>query len=160
MDKEYEYTIIVDSLEPYFRYCRENGFTLTEKCEQTRTIYRNPNKTMARITINKTLDGHEKKQLDFKEDNLVEGQVLKEVKESQSIDFTDDKAVESILEFLDYKKDNSMTRVRTVYEIEGAKFEIDEYITPKQANVVSVEGNDQKKVDKIFNEITKLDNQK
>lgn len=154
--KEYEYSFKVNNLEPFFQYCRDNGFVMKDKYEQTRTIYRNPNKTMARITIKKYLD-HEKKLLDFKEDNLVEGAVLKELRESLPIEYVDDVAVESILEFLNYKRDNTMLRIRTVYEIENAKFEFDEFISPEVAKVVSVEG-EKELVDKIYNEIKDIPN--
>ena len=111
MSKEYEYTFQVKDLKPYFNFCENNGFKLKSKFKQTRTIYRNPNKTMARITINQENDG-KKKFLDFKEDNLVKGAVLKELNESLPIEFTDDNAVNSILEFLGYTKDNTMERTR------------------------------------------------
>ena len=154
MHKEYEYSFVVNDLTKYFDYCKEHKFKFVDKFEQTRVIYRKPNKTMARITINK-YDNYQKKFLDFKEDNLVEGEVLKELKESLPIEFTDDKAIESILEFLGYVKDNSMKKIRTIYEKKDAKFEFDEYILPKAAKVVAVEGN-KDIVDKIYNEIKKI----
>lgn len=154
MHKEYEYTFKVDDLTKYFDYCTKNDFQLVERFEQIRTIYRKPNKTMARITINK-YENCQKKYLDFKEDHLVEGEVLKELKETLPIEFTDDNAIVSILEFLGYTKDNSMERIRTVYEKQDVKFEFDEYILPEQAKVVAVEGV-KEKVDNVYNEIKKL----
>lgn len=154
MSKEYEYTFQVKDLKPYFNFCENNGFKLKSKFKQTRTIYRNPNKTMARITINQE-NGGKKKFLDFKEDNLVKGAVLKELNESLPIEFTDDNAVNSILDFLGYTKDNTMERTRTVYVGDGVTFEIDEYILPTPAKVVAVEGEKQV-VDKIYQEIKDL----
>ena len=70
---------------------------------------------MARITINKKNE-IVTKQLDFKEDNLFEGQILGERKESLALDYTNDKAVDSILKFLNYTKDNTLIRKRYVYQ--------------------------------------------
>lgn len=154
MNKEYEYSFKVKDLQPFFDYCKQNNFELVDQFEQTRTIYRNNNKTMARLTVNK-YEKESKKFLDFKEDKWVSGEVLKELKESLPIEYRDDKAIDSILEFLEYKKDNSMFRVRTVYQIEGAKFEFDEYILPKPAKVVAIEGK-KDLVDKIYQEVKDL----
>ena len=150
---EYEYSFKVNSFEPIEEYCKKNNYDFVSKSKQTRTIYRNPNKTMARITINEA-DGKITKQLDFKEDNWVEGEVLKELKESQAIGFTDDEAVASILDFLNYKKDNTMIRTRTVYKTVGVKFELDEYSSPYSALVVGIEG-DKDRVDAVFESIKK-----
>ena len=49
--KEYEYSFEVKNLTPFINYCEENNYNLTNKNKQSRTIYRNANKTMARITI-------------------------------------------------------------------------------------------------------------
>ena len=49
--KEYEYSFKVSSLNPYIDYCKKNNFEFVEETNQSRTIYRNSNKTIARITI-------------------------------------------------------------------------------------------------------------
>ena len=54
--KEYEYSFEVKSLQPYIIYCQNNKYTMKDRNEQVRVIYRNTNKTMARITINKNLN--------------------------------------------------------------------------------------------------------
>ena len=103
---EYEYSFKVNNLNPYIEYCKENEYEFVEETNQSRTIYRNTNKTMARITI-KGKNGVTKKLLDFKDDIMTD-EVLIERRESQSIEFTDEEAVESILNFLEYKKDNTL----------------------------------------------------
>lgn len=152
--KEYEYTFKVASLEPFFNYCQKNQFVFVNKFQQTRTIYRNENKTMARLTINENSTGITK-QLDFKEDNLVANAIVKELRESLPLTYESDDSIDSILEFLKYKKDNTLIRNRYIYEKQDVKFEFDEYIQPKQALVVAIEGK-KDVVDSIYNEVKKL----
>lgn len=151
---EYEYSINVPSLEPYINYCKEQGYNFIEESNQTRTLYRKPNGTMARITNNE-VNGVIKKLLDFKEDNWVEGQVLKQHKESLPIEYTNDEAINSILDFLEYKKDNTLIRKRYVFEKGKVKFELDEYTQPYNACVVGIEG-EKVQVDKVYEEIRAL----
>lgn len=152
--KEYEYTFKVASLEPFFEYCQNNEFVFKGKFQQTRIIYRNENKTMARITINEDAKGITK-ELDFKEDNWVADAIVKELRESLPLEYESDKSVFSILEFLKYKKDNTLIRNRYVYENEDVKFELDEYKQPEQSLVVAIEGT-KEIVDKIYNEVKNL----
>lgn len=152
--KEYEYSFKVASLEPFFEYCQKNEFIFKDKFQQTRTIYRNENKTMARITINENSKCIIK-ELDFKEDNWVADAVVKELRESLPLEFKSDESVLSILEFLKYKKDNTMVRNRYVYKKQDVKFELDEYIQPKQSLIVAIEGV-KDIVDKIYNEVKDL----
>ena len=152
--KEYEYTFKVASLQPFFDYCQKNGFTFVNKFKQIRTIYRNENKTMARITMN-TNDTGTTKELDFKEDNWVAGAVVKELRESLPLKYESDDGVLSILEFLNYKKDYTMERTRYIYEKQDVKFEFDEYQQPKQSYIVAVEGV-KDLVDKIYDEVKDL----
>ena len=119
---EYEYSFKVLDLTPYHKYCKENDYELLEVTNQSRTLYRHINKTMARITI-KECNNTIIKTLDFKEDKLS-SDVLIERKESEAITFTDDAAVDSILEFLEYKKDNTLIRKRYVYKLADIKLEI------------------------------------
>lgn len=149
--KEYEYSLEVKDLAPFIEYCKTNDFTLIETSQQTRTIYRNPNKTMARITVN-NINGTIKKELDFKEDNWVEGAILKELRETMPLEFTDDLAVASILDFLNYKKGNTLIRIRHTYTKGNVKFELDEYTKPRVTAVVAIEG-EKTAVDKIYTEI-------
>lgn len=60
-----------------------------------------------------------------------------------------------ILNFLEYKEDNTLERNRIVYEKNNVIFEFDSYILPEKSYVVSLEG-DKVIVDKIYNEIMNL----
>lgn len=151
---EYEYTFKVSSLKPFFEYCQKNGFIFIDKFQQTRTIYRNKNKTMARITVSENLNGVTK-ELDFKEDNLVENAIVKKLRESLPLKYESDDSIFSILEFLQYKKDNTMIRNRYIYEKQNVKFELDEYKYPEQSLIVAIEGK-QDVVDEIYIEVKDL----
>ena len=131
---EYEYSYTVDDLSKVLDYLDKN-YKFIEKYKEQRVIYRNSNHTMARITYkNKEIF------LDFKEDKLSDKELI-ERKETKSIKIDDLESTEDILSFLDYKKDNSMIRYRSIYEGNNIKFEIDEYLEPKKAYVISFEGN-------------------
>ena len=151
--KEYEYTFEVKSLEPFKKYCDNEHYELIEQGAQNRTIYRKNDGTMARITINNN-NGQITKCLDFKEDKLVD-QPLVERRESESLYFSDEKAVYSILEFLGYKKDNVLIRNRYTYKKGDEKFEMDEYIEPRKAYIVAIEGK-KEKVDSLYDEVKNL----
>lgn len=145
---EYEYSFKVEEINPYIEYCKNNGYEFVEETNQSRTLYKNTNKTMARITI-KEKNGVIKKLLDFKDD-IITDEVLIERRESQSIEFIDDDAVESILDFLNYEKDNTLIRKRYVYKKGNVKFEIDDYEYPEKSYVVAIEG-EKSEVDKVYN---------
>lgn len=149
---EYEYSFKVKDLKPYIDYCKENNYEFIEETKQSRTIYRNENKTMARITI-KEKNNNIKKLLDFKDDILTDD-VLIERRESKQVEFNDDEPIESILNFLNYKKDNTLIRTRYVYEKENVKFELDDYESPEKTFVIAIEGN-KNEVDKVYEDITK-----
>ena len=150
--KEYEYSFEVKSLAPVIEFCKSNNYNFVIQHKQQRTIYRDKQKTyMARITINDK-NGVITKQLDFKEDKLIKGQILGERKESLPLDFTDDEAIKSIFQFLELTEDNTLIRNRFVYEKDGVKFELDEYSQPRVAYIVGIEGEKQK-VDAVFDEI-------
>ena len=146
--EEYEYSKVVDNLDKYINYCNDNGYILSVS-NQVRTIYRN-NGLMARITIN-DIDGVVTKELDFKEDKLSDSELIVR-KESMALEFNDDNVVESILDFLNYKKDNTLIRKRYTYIKDDIKFELDEYSSPDKKLVASIEGN-KEIVDKIWNEL-------
>ena len=147
---EYEYSKKVDSLDKYIKYCEDNSFVLIKKVNQTRTIYRKDDSTMARITKN-TIGELTTYELDFKEDKLSSDELITR-KESLPLVFENTEAVKSILDFLGYKEDNTLVRNRYVYEKDDVKFEFDEYIEPEKHNVVSLEGK-KEIVDKIWIEI-------
>ena len=131
---EYEYSYTVDDLSKVLDYLDKN-YKFIEKYKEQRVIYRNSNHTMARITYK-----NNEMFLDFKEDKLSDKELI-ERKESKSIKIDDLESAENILSFLDYKTDNSMIRYRSIYEGNNIKFEIDEYLEPKKAYVISFEGN-------------------
>lgn len=147
---EYEYSFKVENIDKYVNYCKNNDYKLIDMVKQTRIIYRNDNKTMARITINE-YDNNTKMFLDFKEDNLTDD-ILKIRKETLPLEFNDIEIINSMLDFLEYKKDITLIRKRIIYEKENIKFEIDEYKSPEVYNVVAIEGN-KEYVDKVYNEL-------
>ena len=117
--KEYEYSFKVKDIKPYIKYCKDEGYEYMSESKQIRELYRNSNKTLARITINK-LDGHEETYLDFKDDNNS-NDVLKVSRETVplKIEKYNKEAVYSILEMLGYKKDKVLSRTRIVYKKDG-----------------------------------------
>lgn len=144
--KEYEYSFKVNSLEKCIDYCKQNNYKLIENTKQSRTLYKNSSKIMARITVN-----DKEKKLDFKEDNLST-EILKIRKESLPLKFDDIKAVESILDILEYQKYITLIRTRIVYEKDSIKFELDKYESPEKYCVVAIEGK-KEEVDKIYQDI-------
>ena len=146
---EYEYSFKVSRLDKYIEYCENNSYKkISQKYEKV-IIFRNINKTIARITFD-----NEKIYLDFKEDKLSNN-VLNERKETPKIIIDNYNDVLKILNFLEYKEDNTLERNRIVYEKNNVIFEFDSYILPEKAYVVSLEG-DKVIVDKIYNEIMNL----
>ena len=147
--KEYEYSFKVKSIDPYIKYCEENGYTKEEETTQNRILYRNVNKTMARITA-KTKNGKTKTVLDFKDDNQADV-VLKVSRETIPLEVTpeNEKAVDSILDMLEYTKDKTLIRTRMVYKKGNVTFEIDKYDAPEVMFVVAIEG-EKEEVDKTY----------
>ena len=148
MTNEYEYSFNVTNIEEYINYCKKNNYKHLSTTKQTRTIYRNTNGTIARITIEK--GKRTEKILDFKEDKLSNKDLIIR-KESKPIKFNNICNCEDVLHFLNYKKDNILIRERYVYTNEKVKFEIDNYIEPK-AMVVALEG-EKTAVDDVFKEL-------
>ena len=120
---EYEYSFKVDKLDLYIDYCEKNNYKKIEENKQTRILYRNKNKTMARVT-KKEKNEDIKLFLDFKDDILTD-EILVERRESLPLEFNDEEAVESILEFLEYKRDTILNRTRIVYKKGDVIFELD-----------------------------------
>lgn len=150
---ENEYSFQVKDLKPYIDYCLNNNYELTESSNQTRVIYRNTNKTIARITTKET-NGLTTKYLDFKDD-ILSNDILITRRETLPIEITDEEAINSILDFLKYKKDNTLTRKRLIYSKDKVKFELDEYLKPNKHYVVALEG-DLEKIKPIYEEIKSL----
>lgn len=151
---EYEYSFKVDSIDKYIEYCNKNNYKLVCCTNQIRTLYKN-NGLMARITENTTND---KKILilDFKEDKMSDND-LSIRKESKEIIFDNLDNCTNILEFLDYKKDKVLNRIRYKYvnDEKNVIFEIDEYIEPDKQLVVAIEGN-KDNVDRVYSELKKM----
>ncbi len=147
---EHEYSFKVTVLSPFIEYCEKEGYKKIEETLQTRILYKRHDKTMLRITI-KNKNGKITKEFDFKQDKLTD-KPLVERKETIPIKYTDDEAIESIIDFLDYKKAIELIRNRYVYSKEDVKFEIDEYLSPEEALVIAIEG-DFNKITNIYNEL-------
>ena len=148
---EYEYSFKVDSLDKYINYCISNNYELVEESSQIRTLYRNNNGIMARITT-KEKNNIKKTYLDFKDDNNSD-EILKISRETIPLLVTEEnkEAIDSILDILEYKKDNTLIRNRVVYKKDGVTFELDDYIEPKM-KVVALEGI-KEEVDIVYNEL-------
>ena len=155
MAVEYEYSYKVKNLKPFIDYCEKNNYEFVSENMQVRTLYKNVNKTMARIT-KKVNNGIEKTVLDFKDDNLND-EVLNVSRETIPLEVTSDneEAIFSILDMLDYKKDKVLERTRYVYEKNQVTFELDEYTSPEVMCVVAVEGK-KEEVDKVYDDIKDL----
>ena len=151
--KEYEYSFKVKDIKPYISYCKDNGYEVISDSSQIRELYRNPNKTLARITTNMT-DEYNEKVLDFKDDNMSY-ETMKISRETipLKIEKYNEKAVYSILEMLGYKKDKVLNRKRIVFKREEVIFELDSYTSPEEMFVVAIEGNSEK-VDLVYEEVT------
>ncbi len=147
---EYEYSFKVKDIKEYLLYLEDNGYKLTSNCNQQRILYKNKNKTMARVTIEEV--NHKKiKKLDFKEDKLSDDDLTIR-KETKSLIFTNGDEIEEILAFLGYYKAKILKRKRRVYQKGKVKFEIDKYEYPFEDYVVAIEGN-QEDVDKEYNNL-------
>lgn len=151
MNNEYEYSFKVKDIAPFIGYCVKNEYELKNEYEQTRTLYKNGGKVMARITKNVYKDS-EIEILNFKDDNLSDS-VLKVSRESKDLVMNDENRefVKSLLEILELNETKRLVRKRFVYISNNVTFEIDNYTTPVM-NVVAIEGN-KEEVDKVYNEL-------
>lgn len=151
MNKEYEYSFKVKDITLFIEYCINNNFKLSCEYEQTRILYKNGGKVMARITKNVYNEGNEEI-LNFKDDNLNDN-VLKVSRESKDLLINDENRgfVESLLDILELKEDKKLIRKRYVYTYNNVIFEIDKYLVPLM-NVVAIEGKEEE-VDKVYNEL-------
>ncbi len=151
---EYEYSCKVKDLLPFIKYCLNNNYELKDEYEQTRILYKNDGKVMARITRNKKIN-EDTEILDFKEDNL-DKEILKIRKESKSLTITDDNRefVESLLDILELKETKKLIRKRFIYVHNNVKFELDEYRVPLM-NVLAIEGK-KEEVDIVYNSLKSI----
>ena len=70
MNEEYEYSFKVKDIEPFVNYCKSNNYDLVNEYEQIRTLHKNGEKVMARITKN-TYQDNISEILNFKDDNIT-----------------------------------------------------------------------------------------
>ena len=146
---EYEYSFKVSSLDNYIKYCENNDYKKLSDTYEKVIIFRNINKTIARLTFhNKNI------YLDFKEDKLS-AEALIERKETPKVVIDNYDSILKILEFLGYKEDNVIERNRIEYKKDSVIFELDSYIKPETLCVVSLEGN-KNITDKVYNEIKNI----
>lgn len=152
---EYEYSFKVLDLGSYIEYCEKNNYIKKEESLQEIILYKNINKTMARI-ITKEINGNRKIFLDFKGDDESD-KILKIRKESLPLELLDSnrEAVDSILDILGYKKKKVLARKRIIYYKNDVVFELDSYTSPEVMYVVGIEGN-KEKVDDVYNKLNKL----
>ena len=67
---EYEYSFKVKDIKDYLLYLKENDYKLVSNSNQQRTLYKNKNKTMARVTAEE-VNHKQIKKLDFKEEKKL-----------------------------------------------------------------------------------------
>ena len=151
MNKEYEYSFKVNDITPFIDYCINNNYELKNEYKQTRTLYKNGGKVMARITKNVYKDS-EVEILNFKDDDLSDS-VLKVSRESKDLIINDENRdfVKSLLEILELNDTKKLVRKRYVYIYQNVIFEIDKYTIPFM-NVVAIEGK-KEEVDKVYNDL-------
>ena len=151
---EYEYSCKVKDLLPFIKYCLNNNYELKDEYEQTRILYKNGSKVMARITRNKKIN-EDIEILDFKEYNL-DKEILKIRKESKPLIITDDNRefVKSLLDILELKETKKLIRKRLIYVHNNVKFELDEYSVPLM-NVLAIEGK-KEEVDIVYNSLKSI----
>ena len=136
----------------WIKYCQKNDYQLEKENYQIRELFKNKNKILARITS----EIEKKKRtcvLDFKDDNNTEV-LIKEARETIPITVSraNRKAIDSMLEMLEFYKDKTLKRKRISYIKSGVKFEIDEYIEPEKCFVVAIEG-EKEVVDKTYKDV-------
>lgn len=154
MNQEYEYSFKVRTIEPFIEYCVNNNYELKKEYVQTRTLYKNGGKVMARITKN-VYESEEIEILNFKDDNLNDN-VLKVSRESKDLRINDENRdfVTSLLEILELNEAKKLIRKRFVFKKNNVIFELDKYTTPVM-NVVALEGL-QDEVDNVYNELKSI----
>ena len=154
MSIEYERSFNVENIEPYLKYCEENGYELLSKVKQNRVVYEckhNPH-IIARITT-ETVNNKTTVLFDYK--NVEKSNAdLKISKESIPMLVTEENkdVVLSILNVTDFILQSDNHRTRFVYQKDDVIFEIDSYTKPQIMQVVAIEGN-KEKVEQIYLEL-------
>lgn len=145
---EYEYSFEVIDIEPFVKFCESENYNKESCFIQTRVLYKNKDKILARITTNEQ-KGILTSYLDLKEENESDAK-LKISKESSELELNEANRefVDTMLEILNFKKSKTLKRKRPVYTKDKVTFEIDDYITPAM-KVVAIEGK-KEEVDKVY----------
>lgn len=156
--EEYEYSFKVKSIKLYIEYCEKNNYKLEDITKQNRMVYENrySEDIIARIT---TTVKHGKKTCIFDCKNVGKrDNSLKISNESKPMKVTkgNREQIESILNVLNFYEAANNNRKRYIYEKDGVKFEIDDYISPVMC-VVGIEG-ERNKVDKVYEDLKDLEN--
>lgn len=147
--KEREYSFKVTNVNTIINYLTNHDFKLVLDCAQTRTIFKNTNNIMARITENKFSSGKEEIILDFKEDKLTD-EILVERKESLPLVVDGLEIALSTIDILGYKQSIILQRQRKTFVKNNVICEIDLYTSPNRENVISIEGENYKSVDELY----------
>jgi len=150
---EYEYSIRATSVKPFIEYCQNNGYKFVSKSKENRQVFENKEnrKIISRITITDNGNG-DVCLFDFK-NNDKGNDTFKVAKESSVLQIKkeDIDTVKNMLNVIGFEQSADNLRTRYVYEKDGVKFEIDEYIRPEM-NVIGIEG-EKEMVDKIYLDI-------
>ena len=156
MGIEYEHSFNVKSIVPYIEYCNKNGYKEISKVTQNRIVYENySNRHVIMRLTTETINGEEVTVLDAKNVGEQRGD-LNISRESEPFVVTKEmkESVLSMLSTLEFYEAANNYRTRYVYEKNGVKFEIDDYIKP-QMKVVAIEG-EKEEVDKVYNELLEI----
>lgn len=131
------------------------GYTKEKENLQTRVLYKNSDRILARITTQENKDTVVTS-INFKDENESDD-ILKASRETSSLNITEENKefIMSMLDMLGFNKFKTLERKRYVYKKNNAKFEIDEYSAPEEMYVVAIEG-EKEEVDSIYEEVNKL----
>lgn len=156
--KEREYSFKVENVKKYIDCLIKLNFNIVSDSKQIRTIYKNNNNIMARITENFYSNNKKEIVFDFKEDKLTKD-VLIERKESLPIIIDNVDTALSVIDILGFKKIVSLHRQRKVFSKNDVICEIDLYESPNEEFIVSIEGDNYKGVDKLYFQLKGLENE-
>lgn len=156
--KEREYSFKVENVKKYIDCLIKLNFNIVSDSKQIRTIYKNNNIIMARITENFYSNNKKEIVFDFKEDKLTKD-VLIERKESLPIIIDNVDTALSVIDILGFKKTVSLHRQRKVFSKNDVICEIDLYESPNEEFIVSIEGDNYKGVDKLYFQLKGLENE-
>ena len=156
MSVEYEHSFKVKNIEDVFKFCDSNGYKKVFESKQNRIVFENEynRNVIARLTTT-IKDDETNTILDFKNINTKQGN-LNISDESLPLIVNDEnkQIILSMLNTMNFQQSADNLRVRTVYEKDSVKFEIDNYIHPVM-NVVAIEG-EKSEVENVYKQIEYL----